>query len=94
MGEWKGSNMEIDNLRHSVVPISKHLVNDMLICSPDYEGLIEISQLVCNPAIQRKKELLIQQIQNQFAAKKWLPIYALRLTHSLYRMFQTKIWLK
>ncbi|GFW51587.1 hypothetical protein TNCV_4212651 [Trichonephila clavipes] len=51
MGELKGSNMEMNDLRHGVVPISKHLVNDMLICSSDYEGLIENSQLVRNPAI-------------------------------------------
>ncbi|GFU01344.1 hypothetical protein TNCV_3538501 [Trichonephila clavipes] len=75
MGELKGSIMEINDLRHSVVPISKKLFNDMLICSSDYEGLIENSLLVRNPAVlrefsQRKKKLLIQRIQNQFVAKK------------------------
>ncbi|GFY01325.1 hypothetical protein TNCV_5077911 [Trichonephila clavipes] len=64
IGEFKGSNMEISDLRHGVVPISKNLVNDMLICSSDYEGLIKNSGLIHNPAIfknlQRKKELLVQ----------------------------------
>ncbi|GFT42569.1 uncharacterized protein TNCV_1788071 [Trichonephila clavipes] len=46
MGELKDSGMEINDLSHGVVPISKNLVNDMLICSSDYEGLIENSQLV------------------------------------------------
>ncbi|GFY78772.1 hypothetical protein TNIN_452791 [Trichonephila inaurata madagascariensis] len=48
MDELKGSNMENNDLRHGVVPISKNLVYDMLICSSDYEGLIENSQLVRN----------------------------------------------
>ncbi|GFW17974.1 hypothetical protein TNCV_2280781, partial [Trichonephila clavipes] len=54
MGELKGSNMELNDLRHGVVPVSKNLVNDMLICSSDYEGLIENSQMVRNPAILRE----------------------------------------
>ncbi|GFU22593.1 hypothetical protein TNCV_1304691 [Trichonephila clavipes] len=37
-----------------VVPMSKNLVNDMLICSSDYEGLIENSQLIRNPAKLRE----------------------------------------
>ncbi|GFX86593.1 hypothetical protein TNCV_462131 [Trichonephila clavipes] len=41
MGEVKDSNMELNDLRHGVVPVSKNLVNDMLICSSDFEGLIE-----------------------------------------------------
>ncbi|GFT40875.1 hypothetical protein TNCV_378251 [Trichonephila clavipes] len=44
MGELKGSNMEMNDLRHGVVPISKNLINDMLICYSDYEELIENSQ--------------------------------------------------
>ncbi|GFY29197.1 hypothetical protein TNCV_4723251 [Trichonephila clavipes] len=36
MGELKGSNMELNDLRHGVVPVSKNLVNDILICSSDY----------------------------------------------------------
>ncbi|GFW85336.1 hypothetical protein TNCV_3250731 [Trichonephila clavipes] len=65
IGELKGSNMELNDLRHGVVPVSKNLVNDMLICSSDYEGLIENSQMVRNPAILREPskeegELLIQ----------------------------------
>ncbi|GFU91516.1 hypothetical protein TNCV_2542841 [Trichonephila clavipes] len=48
MGELNGSNMELNDLRHGVVPVSKNLVNDMLICSSDYEGLIENSQMVHN----------------------------------------------
>ncbi|GFW75835.1 hypothetical protein TNCV_4430181 [Trichonephila clavipes] len=39
MGEVKDSNMELNDLRHGVVPVSKNLVNDMLICSSDYEVL-------------------------------------------------------
>ncbi|GFY35623.1 hypothetical protein TNCV_2619141 [Trichonephila clavipes] len=54
MGEVKDSNMELNDLRHGVVPVSKNLVNDMLICSSDFEGLIENSQLVRNPAILRE----------------------------------------
>ncbi|GFY32931.1 hypothetical protein TNCV_2876801 [Trichonephila clavipes] len=38
MGEMKGSNMEINDLMHGVLPIFKNLVNDMLIYSTDYEG--------------------------------------------------------
>ncbi|GFV98571.1 hypothetical protein TNCV_1397901 [Trichonephila clavipes] len=54
IGELKGSNMELNDLRHGVVPVSKNLVNDMLICSSDYEGLIENSQMVRNPAKLRE----------------------------------------
>ncbi|GFT18180.1 hypothetical protein TNCV_183401 [Trichonephila clavipes] len=54
IGELKGSNMELNDLRHGVVPVSKNLVNDILICSSDYEGLIENSQMVRNPAILRE----------------------------------------
>ncbi|GFX50127.1 hypothetical protein TNCV_772901 [Trichonephila clavipes] len=46
--------MELNDLRHGVVPVSKNLVNDMLICSSDYEGLIENSQMVRNPTILRE----------------------------------------
>ncbi|GFW73685.1 hypothetical protein TNCV_1541391 [Trichonephila clavipes] len=46
-----GSNMELNDFRHGVVPVSKNLVNDVIICSSDYEGLIENSQMVRNPAI-------------------------------------------
>ncbi|GFY42989.1 hypothetical protein TNIN_279471 [Trichonephila inaurata madagascariensis] len=64
MGELKVFDMEINNPRHGVVPISKKLANDMLISSSDYERLIESSQLVRNLAtlkyLQRKKKLLIQ----------------------------------
>ncbi|GFW59856.1 hypothetical protein TNCV_2917381 [Trichonephila clavipes] len=54
MGEVKDSNMELNDLRHGVVPVSKNLVNDMLICSFDFEGLIENWQMVSNPAILRE----------------------------------------
>ncbi|GFU87328.1 hypothetical protein TNCV_2716141 [Trichonephila clavipes] len=54
MGELKGSNMEMNDLRHGVVPISKYLVNGMLICSSDYEGVIENLQLVRNYAVLRE----------------------------------------
>ncbi|GFU36068.1 hypothetical protein TNCV_4191611 [Trichonephila clavipes] len=75
MGEVKESNIELNDLRHGVVPVSKNLVNDMLICSSDYEVLIENSRKLFAilrkfENLQRKKELLVQQIQNQFAAKK------------------------
>ncbi|GFY42033.1 probable ubiquitin carboxyl-terminal hydrolase MINDY-4 [Trichonephila inaurata madagascariensis] len=68
MGELKGSNMEINDLRHGVVSISKNLVNNMLICSSDCEGLIENLQLVHNPAILRvssKKEEIINSINSK-----------------------------
>ncbi|GFV63307.1 hypothetical protein TNCV_1374041 [Trichonephila clavipes] len=54
MGEVKDSNMELNDLRHGVVPVSKNLVNDMLICSSDYEVLIENSQMIRNPAKLRE----------------------------------------
>ncbi|GFX43878.1 hypothetical protein TNCV_4111571 [Trichonephila clavipes] len=54
MGEVKDSNMELNDLRHGVVPVSKNLVNDMLICSSDFEGLREKWQMVRNPAILRE----------------------------------------
>ncbi|GFU16209.1 hypothetical protein TNCV_2406041 [Trichonephila clavipes] len=54
MGEVKDSNMELNGLRHGVVPVSKNLVNDMLICSSDYEVLIENSQMIRNPAKLRE----------------------------------------
>ncbi|GFX35340.1 hypothetical protein TNCV_101471 [Trichonephila clavipes] len=68
MGELKGFNMEMNDPRHGVVSISKKMVNDMLICSSDYEGLIENSQLVRNPAILRvssKKEEIIDSIHSK-----------------------------
>ncbi|GFV85037.1 hypothetical protein TNCV_3319761 [Trichonephila clavipes] len=39
---------------HGVVPVSKNLANDMLICSSDYEVLIENSQMIRNPAKLRE----------------------------------------
>ncbi|GFX46050.1 putative RNA-directed DNA polymerase from transposon X-element [Trichonephila clavipes] len=54
IGEVKDSNMELNDLRHGVVPVSKNLVNDMLICSSDFEGLIGNWQMVRNPAILRE----------------------------------------
>ncbi|GFT09143.1 hypothetical protein TNCV_4105831 [Trichonephila clavipes] len=65
MGELKGSNMELNDLRHGVLPVSKNLVSNMLIFSSDYERLIANSQMVRNPAILREPskeegELLIQ----------------------------------
>ncbi|GFV14881.1 hypothetical protein TNCV_4356891 [Trichonephila clavipes] len=86
MGD-KDSNMELNDFRHGVVPVSKNLVNDVLICSSDYEVLIENSQMIRNPAKasrQLKKEGIISSTDSkiQFTAKKWSPIYFLR--HSLY----------
>ncbi|GFU27207.1 hypothetical protein TNCV_697381 [Trichonephila clavipes] len=37
-----------------VVPVSKNLVNDMLICSSDYEVLIENTQMIRNPVKLRE----------------------------------------
>ncbi|GFT21340.1 hypothetical protein TNCV_3816251 [Trichonephila clavipes] len=54
MGELKVSDMEINDPRHGAVPISRTLVNDMVIFSFDYEGLIESPQLVRNPAMLRE----------------------------------------
>ncbi|GFS85307.1 uncharacterized protein TNCV_75581 [Trichonephila clavipes] len=54
IGEVKDSNMELNDLRHGVVPVSKNLVNDMLICSSDYEVLTENSQMIRNPAKLRE----------------------------------------
>ncbi|GFY45974.1 hypothetical protein TNIN_378011 [Trichonephila inaurata madagascariensis] len=68
MGELKGPSIEMNDLRHCVVPISKNLVNDMLICFSDYEGVIENSQLVRNPALLRessKKEENINSVNSK-----------------------------
>ncbi|GFX77568.1 hypothetical protein TNCV_4026181 [Trichonephila clavipes] len=68
MGELNGSYMELNNLRHGVVPVSKNLINDMLICSSDYEKLIENSQMVRNPAIPRersKEEGIINSVNSK-----------------------------
>ncbi|GFU14516.1 hypothetical protein TNCV_3251401 [Trichonephila clavipes] len=54
MGEIKDSNMELNDFRHGVVPVSKNLVNDRLICSSDYEVLIENSQMIRNSAKLRE----------------------------------------
>ncbi|GFU12180.1 hypothetical protein TNCV_1719561 [Trichonephila clavipes] len=54
MGEVKDSNMELNDFRHGVVPVSKNLVNDRLICSSDYEVLIENSQMIRNSAKLRE----------------------------------------
>ncbi|GFS36142.1 hypothetical protein TNIN_17771 [Trichonephila inaurata madagascariensis] len=72
-GELKGSKMEINERRHGVVPISKNLVNDMLICSTDYEGLIENSQLIRNPAMHQdtsKEEGLINSTDSKSDCKQ------------------------
>ncbi|GFS73044.1 hypothetical protein TNCV_3606391 [Trichonephila clavipes] len=83
MGESKSSNVEMNDPRHGVVPISKSLVNDMLICSSDYEGLIENSQFIHNPAILRepsKEEGIITSTNSKSnTAKKCSSIYALDL---------------
>ncbi|GFX51014.1 hypothetical protein TNCV_2733651 [Trichonephila clavipes] len=65
MGELKGSNMEMNDLRHGVMPVSKNLVNDMSTYYSDYEGLIQNTQLVRNPAILRepsKEEGIINSV--------------------------------
>ncbi|GFX64921.1 hypothetical protein TNCV_450591 [Trichonephila clavipes] len=68
IGELKGSNMELNDLRPGVVPVSKNLVNDMLIYSSDYEGLIENPQMVRNPAILRepsKEKRIINSVNSK-----------------------------
>ncbi|GFT06036.1 hypothetical protein TNCV_1594691 [Trichonephila clavipes] len=68
MGEVKDSNMELNDRRHGVVPVSKNLVNDMLICSSDYEVLIENYQMIRNPAKLRepsKEEGIISSIDSK-----------------------------
>ncbi|GFY37180.1 hypothetical protein TNIN_232591 [Trichonephila inaurata madagascariensis] len=68
MDELKVFNMEIHDPRHGVVPMSRSLINDMLIRPSDYKGLIENTQLVRNPAILRissKKEEFINSIDSK-----------------------------
>ncbi|GFX74090.1 retrovirus-related Pol polyprotein from transposon opus [Trichonephila clavipes] len=52
--ELKIFNLKIDDSRHGVVPImcavSKRLVNDMLVCSPAYEALLENVQFIHYPS--------------------------------------------
>ncbi|GFX18220.1 hypothetical protein TNCV_4305221 [Trichonephila clavipes] len=92
MGELKGSNMELNDLRHGVVSIAKNLVNDMLICSSDYEGLIENSEMVRNPAILRKppkEEGIINLVNSKSVCSQGVVtddqgVVTMRLTHCLY----------
>ncbi|GFU62899.1 hypothetical protein TNCV_908351 [Trichonephila clavipes] len=68
MVELKGSNTELNDLRHGVVSVSKNLVNDMLICSSEYEGSIENSQMVRNPEILQepsKEEGIINSVNSK-----------------------------
>ncbi|GFW70878.1 hypothetical protein TNCV_12011, partial [Trichonephila clavipes] len=88
MGEVKDSNMELNDLRPGVVPVSKNLVNDMLICSSDYEVLIEnsLSQMVRNPAILREpsgEEGIIDLVNSKSACSQEVVTDLLPETRSL-----------
>ncbi|GFV31776.1 hypothetical protein TNCV_1300591 [Trichonephila clavipes] len=68
IGEAKDSNMELNDLRHGVVPVSKNLVNDMLICSSDYEVLTENSQMIrksCETGELKRKEGIISSTDSK-----------------------------
>ncbi|GFW45479.1 hypothetical protein TNCV_3244191 [Trichonephila clavipes] len=81
----RDSNMELNDFRHGVVPVSKNLVNDMLICSSDYEVLIENSQMIRNPAKLRepsKKEGIISSTDSKSVCSQEVVTDLLR--HSLY----------
>ncbi|GFU48689.1 hypothetical protein TNCV_4751991 [Trichonephila clavipes] len=86
-GELKVFDTEIKYPRHGAVPISKKLVNDMLICSSDYEGLTEISKLVGNPAILRvysKKEEINSTYSKSVCSQEVVPDLRLETyTHTL-----------
>ncbi|GFX56528.1 hypothetical protein TNCV_74741 [Trichonephila clavipes] len=86
MGEVKDSNMELNDFRHGVVPVSKNLVNDMLICSSDYEVLIENSQMIRNPAKLRepsKKEGIISSTDSKSVCSQEVVTDLLPETQSL-----------
>ncbi|GFT76711.1 hypothetical protein TNCV_335751 [Trichonephila clavipes] len=86
MGEVKDSNMELNDLRHGVVPVSKNLVNDMLICSSDYEVLIENTQMIRNPAKLRepsKKEGIISSTDSKSVCSQEVVTDLLPETQSL-----------
>ncbi|GFU28440.1 hypothetical protein TNCV_2612401 [Trichonephila clavipes] len=86
MGEVKHSNMELNDLRHGVVPVSKNLVNDMLICSSDYEVLTENSQMIRNPAKLRepsKEEGIINSINSKSVCSQEVVTDLLPETQSL-----------
>ncbi|GFX46608.1 hypothetical protein TNCV_4550471 [Trichonephila clavipes] len=86
MGEVKDSNMELNDFRHGVVPVSKNLVNDMLICSSDYEVLIENSQVIRNPAKLRepsKKEGIISSTDSKSVCSQEVVTDLLPETQSL-----------
>ncbi|GFS53683.1 retrovirus-related Pol polyprotein from transposon 297 [Trichonephila clavipes] len=86
MGELKDSNMELNDLRHGVVPVSKNLVNDMLICSSDYEVLIENTQMIRNPAKLRepsKKEGIISSTDSKSVCSQEVVTDLLPETQSL-----------
>ncbi|GFW75872.1 DDE_3 domain-containing protein [Trichonephila clavipes] len=86
MGEVKDSNMELNDFRHGVVPVSKNLVNDMLICSSDYEALIENSQMIRNPAKLRepsKKEGIISSTDSKSVCSQEVVTDLLPETQSL-----------
>ncbi|GFX05660.1 hypothetical protein TNCV_3435641 [Trichonephila clavipes] len=86
MGEVKDSNMELNDFRHGVVPVSKNLVNDMLICSSDYEVLIENSQMIRNPVKLRepsKKEGIISSTDSKSVCSQEVVTDLLPETQSL-----------
>ncbi|GFW15265.1 hypothetical protein TNCV_174101 [Trichonephila clavipes] len=78
--------MELNDLRHGVVPVSKNLVNDMLICSSDYEVLIENTQMIRNPAKLRepsKKEGIISSTDSKSVCSQEVVTDLLPETQSL-----------
>ncbi|GFU46614.1 hypothetical protein TNCV_1546321 [Trichonephila clavipes] len=86
MGEVKDSNMELNDFRHGVVPVSKNLVNDILICCSDFEGLIENWQMVRNPAILREpsgEEGIINSINSKSVCSQEVVTDLLPETQSL-----------
>ncbi|GFX70071.1 hypothetical protein TNCV_4615091 [Trichonephila clavipes] len=86
MGEVKDSNMELNDLRHGVVPVSKNLVNDILICCSDFEGLIENWQMVRNLAILREpsgEEGIINSINSKSVCSQEVVTDLLPETQSL-----------
>ncbi|GFV46199.1 hypothetical protein TNCV_2390791 [Trichonephila clavipes] len=82
MGEVKDSNMELNDFRHGVVPVSKNLVNDMLICSSDYEVLIHC--MIRNPAkLCSKKEGIISSTDSKSVCSQEVVTDLLPETQSL-----------
>ncbi|GFV38609.1 hypothetical protein TNCV_132481 [Trichonephila clavipes] len=93
MGEVKDSNMELNDFRHGVVPVSKNLVNDMLICSSDYEVLIANDSQSCEIREPSKKEGIISSTDSKSVCSQEVVTDLLPETQSLLNV-QTEIWLQ